>query len=68
VKHLSGAPLWGRLLASTTKTRLGWKGLVGTNTIAYYENQYITSLKRFVVQAHNVSIAVYLYRKREGKI
>jgi hypothetical protein len=67
VKHLSGAPLWGRLLAPPTKTRLGWKGLAGTNTI-FYENQNITSLKHFVVQAHNVSIAVYLYRKREGKI
>jgi hypothetical protein len=26
------------LLALPTKTRLGWKGLPGTNTLAYYEN------------------------------
>ena len=38
VKHLSGAPLYGRLLASSTNIRLGWKSLPGTNTLAYYEN------------------------------
>jgi hypothetical protein len=38
VKHLSGAPLWGRLLASTTNMRLGWKSLPRTNTLAYYKN------------------------------
>jgi hypothetical protein len=27
-----------RLLASPTNIRLGWKGLPGTNTLAYYEN------------------------------
>ncbi len=32
VKHLSGGPLQGGLLASTTNIRLGWKGLSGTNT------------------------------------
>jgi hypothetical protein len=26
-KHLSGAKLYGRLLASPTNIRLGWKGL-----------------------------------------
>ncbi len=38
VKHLSGAPLQGRLLALPTSNRLGWKSLPGTNIIAYYEN------------------------------
>jgi hypothetical protein len=28
----------GRLLAFPTNTGLGWKGLPGTNTLAYYEN------------------------------
>ncbi len=36
MKNLSGAPLYGRLLASPTKIRLGWKGL--TNNLAYFEN------------------------------
>jgi hypothetical protein len=28
----------GRLLALPTNIRLGWKGLPGTSTLAYYEN------------------------------
>ncbi len=35
---LSGAPLYGKLLALPANIRLGWKGLPGTNTQAYYEN------------------------------
>jgi hypothetical protein len=38
VKHLSSAPLKVRLLASPTIIRQGWKGLPGSNTLAYYEN------------------------------
>jgi hypothetical protein len=38
VKHLSNAPLQGSLLASPQNIRLDWKGLPGTNTIAFYEN------------------------------
>jgi hypothetical protein len=36
--NLSGDPLYGRLLAFPTNIRLDWKGLPGTNTLAYYEN------------------------------
>jgi hypothetical protein len=32
VKHLSGAPVYGRLQASPPNIRLGWKSLPGTNT------------------------------------
>jgi len=35
VKHLLGAPFYGRLLALPTDIRLGWKCLPGTNTLAY---------------------------------
>ncbi len=38
VKLLSGAPLFGRLLALPANIRLGWKCLPGINTLAYYEN------------------------------
>ncbi len=38
VKHLLGVAQLGGLLVSPTNTRLGWKGLLGTNTLAYYEN------------------------------
>jgi hypothetical protein len=37
VKHFSGAPLLGRLLASPTNIRLGWEGWKGTNALAYFE-------------------------------
>jgi hypothetical protein len=30
---------------------LGWKSLPGTNTLAYYENPYITPVISFIVQA-----------------
>jgi predicted small integral membrane protein len=37
VEHLKGPSL--RLaLALSANIRLGWKGLSGTNTLAYYEN------------------------------
>jgi hypothetical protein len=51
VKHFSGAPLKGGLLASPTNICSCWKGLPGTNTLAYYENSQITSVKSFKVPA-----------------
>jgi len=38
VKHLSGVPLYGRLLSLPINIRVGWKGLPGENTPAYYEH------------------------------
>jgi hypothetical protein len=35
---LSGAPLWGRLLALFANIRLDWKGLARKNTLAYYKH------------------------------
>jgi hypothetical protein len=37
-RDLSDAPLYGKLLVVPTNTRLGWKGLPGTNTLAYNDN------------------------------
>jgi hypothetical protein len=48
VKQLSGAPFKGSPLALPTNIRLGWKGLPGTNTLAYYENWQITAVKSFI--------------------
>jgi hypothetical protein len=46
VKHLSGAPLKGKLLTLPPNIRLGWKSLPGTNALAYYdENSYIKAVK-----------------------
>ncbi len=47
--NLSGAPL--KPLALPTNIRLGWKGLPGTNTLAYSENPQIMAVKSFMVQA-----------------
>ena len=48
MKHLSDVPLWGRLLASLTNITLVWKGLPGTNTLAYYESSKITDVLSFI--------------------
>ncbi len=48
MKHFSSAPLYGRLLASPTNIRRDWKGLSGTNTLAYYESPYVTDKKDFI--------------------
>ncbi len=45
VYEFSGAPLEGRLLASPTNIRLGWKSLPETNSLAYYEYPLITAVK-----------------------
>jgi hypothetical protein len=37
IQNLSGAPLQGKLLALSANIRLVWKGLLETNTLAYYE-------------------------------
>jgi hypothetical protein len=37
-------------LASPTNIRLGWKGLPGTNTLAYFKNPKITTVKSFIVK------------------
>ncbi len=41
----------GEAPAFTANTRLSWKGLPGTDTLAYYENLLITAVKSFIVQA-----------------
>jgi hypothetical protein len=46
--RVEGAPPKGRLLTFPTNIRLGWKGLQGTKTLAYYKQEYITPVKSFV--------------------
>ncbi len=50
VEHLKCSSL-RKALALPANIRLGWKGLPGTNTLAYYENPQITTVKSFIVQA-----------------
>jgi hypothetical protein len=46
VKHLKGASL-GLALALHTNIRLGWKGLLRTNTLAYYDHFQIMKKEKF---------------------
>jgi hypothetical protein len=48
VLNLKGDSLKTRLLALPTNIRLGWEGLPGTNTLAYYENFQVGAVKSFV--------------------
>jgi hypothetical protein len=47
VKHLKGV-LLGYSAALLENIRLGWKGLPGIITLAYYENSLITDVKSFI--------------------
>jgi hypothetical protein len=51
MEHLSGTPLFGRLLALSANIILGRKGLPWTNTLAYYEHSKITAVKSFITFA-----------------
>jgi hypothetical protein len=47
VEHLKVDSL-GWAPAFPANIRLGWKGLSGTNALAYYENSKITTVKSFI--------------------
>jgi hypothetical protein len=47
VEHLKDASL-GQALALSTNISIGWKGLPGTNPIAYYKELQIMDIKRFI--------------------
>jgi hypothetical protein len=51
--HQKGA-LLGQTPALPTNIRLGCKGLPGSSTLAYHENQYITGVKSFIILAPDV--------------
>ncbi len=57
MKILSGVPLYGKLLALPMSIRLGWKGLLGTNTLAHYENSQITDMKSFITLAPGFNVS-----------
>jgi hypothetical protein len=65
VEHLKCAPVLGMLLALPKNIRLGWRGLPGTNTPAYYDHSQITaskSLKNGPCQiVHSISLLMSLY-------
>ncbi len=56
MKNLSGTPHYGKILALPMNIRLCWKGLLGTNTLAYYENSQITGMKSFITLAQGFNV------------
>ena len=50
VENMKGVSL-GKALALPANIRLGWKGLPGTNTLAYYQKAYLTAVKSFITSA-----------------
>jgi hypothetical protein len=64
-EHQKEAPLQGRLLALPTNIRLGWKGLPGTNTLAFYEHLLITDINIFMTLGPGITaiipFSLYLY-------
>jgi hypothetical protein len=55
---LSGALLKGRLLALPANIGLGWKGLPGTNALAYYKKLELTAVKSFITLAQEYSVLI----------
>ncbi len=50
MEHLKGSSI-GLAPALTANIRPGWKCLPGTNTLAYYEDLYLTAVKSFITLA-----------------
>jgi hypothetical protein len=61
VEHLKETPLKSRLLALLTKIRLSWKGLPGTNALAYYEHLQVTDVKRFIIFGKGANVIKLFY-------
>jgi hypothetical protein len=47
VEHLTGSSI-GKAPAFPTNIRLGWKGFLRTNTLAYCKNSKLTAVKHFI--------------------
>jgi hypothetical protein len=67
VKYLKGA-LLDQAPALLTNLRLGWRGLPGTNTLAYYKNSLIADRKSFITLASDLNvIKLFLSAMKFGK-
>ncbi len=51
-------------MALPTYIRLGWKGLSGTNALAYYEKSYLTAAKSFITFA----TVLYMFYDHKGML
>jgi hypothetical protein len=55
MEHLAGVSL-GKAPALLANVRLGWKGLPGTNIIAYYKHFKITDKKSFIAMGPGANV------------
>jgi hypothetical protein len=58
--YLSEAPFrCSTLLASPTNVRLGWKGLSGTNTLAYYVKSFMVQTPAYRGSSEKVNVTIF---------
>ncbi len=55
-KHFQPSLVFVGEARSLKGASLGWKGWPGTNTLASYENLYISAVKSFTVQAPGANV------------
>ncbi len=58
----------GRLLALPTNMTLGWRYLLGTNTIAYYEHSQVTEEKSFITGVNVIRLFSLSRMVRQNKL
>ncbi len=59
MKNHTDTPLLGRLLALPTNIRLSWKGLQGTNTLAFYKTSQLTAVRSFITLAPDMQQVIF---------
>ncbi len=65
---LSGAPLQDGFVILTTNIRPGWKGMPGTNALAFYEHSLIMSVKSFItLRPHNETFFFVIYIGKKAR-
>jgi hypothetical protein len=63
VKHPLCALFRSKLLILPAIIRPGWKGLPGTNTVAYYRHLYITEENSFIILVPGI-----VWMESDGKV
>ncbi len=58
---LCEAPCMGRLIALPADLKLGQKGLIFTNALAYYDTELISAIKSFLILAPVVNFINILW-------
>ncbi len=54
----------GKFLTLLANIRLGWKGLLRTNTLAYYERLQITDVKSFITMGPEGNRTNFIWKRQ----